>query len=163
MWSLPDNPIEKGISAVIKAVEDHRIYDEVSIYISKEDGTLLHTELPKSNKGKFSFMSPEMGYYKICVNYSGSKWNDRSKLFFKIKFMSDNMDEPKLDEALKSSDLDIVKRTVRKTIMKGERIIKQQENELDVEDKLAKEQISNIHYYYTLSVIQMIVVVGLRI
>jgi hypothetical protein len=77
--------------------------------------------------------------------------------------MSDNMDEPNIKEAIKSEDLDPVLDSVKKIIIRGERIIKQQENELSSENQLANTQLSNMNYYYTLTIVQILVVVLLGV
>ena len=89
-------------------------------------------------------MSKDNAQFKICVEKSNIYWGDREPIFFQIKIMSDNMDEPNISTAIKIQDLDPVKSKVAKVIKKGERLIKNQENELDQEDGAAKRQMEYI-------------------
>jgi len=49
---------------------------------------------------------------------------------------------------------------VAKTIKNGEKLIKKQEDELELEDNAARRQIEYISYYYSLAVFQIIVVIA---
>ena len=118
-------------------------------------------ETVKDLKSKFSFMSKDNAQFKICVQKSNIYWGDREPIFFQIKIMSDNMDEPNISTAIKVQDLDPVKSKVAKVIKKGERLIKNQENEIDQEDGAAKRQMEYVSYYYSLAVLQIVVVIGL--
>lgn len=126
-----------------------------------EANEILHIETVKNEKGKFSFLSKSDAYYKICIEKTNIYWADHDPIYVKLKFMSDNMDEPNISTAIKSKDLEILKEKFSKAIKKGEKLIKMQENELNFEDQTATAQIAYISTYYSLAVFQVVVVIGL--
>jgi hypothetical protein len=73
--------------------------------------------------------------------------------------MSDNMDEPNISTALKTSDLDPVHSNIKKVLAKGEKYIKLQESELESELYSANSQKSNLSFYYSVTVFQIIIIV----
>jgi hypothetical protein len=124
---------------------------------------ILQIHSIKELKGKFSFVSKTNAYYKICVEKTNVYWSDRDPIFVNLKFMSDNMDEPNISSAIKKQDLDPLHEKLSKAIKKGERLIKDQENELDQEDRVANQQMNSIHSYYRMAIIQLIIIFGLGI
>ena len=118
-------------------------------------------ETLKNITGKFSFVSKSDSYYKICIEKTNVYWADHDPIFVKLKFLSDNMDEPNISAAIKTQDLDVLKEKFSKAIKKGERLIKAQENELDQEDHVAQNQMGFVSSYYSLAVFQVIIVIGL--
>jgi hypothetical protein len=93
------------------------------------------------------------------VKYQGG-WGGLDKVFFKFKIFSDNMEEPDIKNAIKASDLTPVKENFQKIIKRGRRIIETQENEINQEDKNAKDQMQSISYYYTLTFCQIVIFIA---
>jgi hypothetical protein len=100
-------------------------------------------------------------YYKVCIEKTNMYWGHHEPLYAKIKVMSDNMDEPNISKAISTENVNELKQNVARIIKRGERLIKMQESELDEEDAAAKRQIEYTTYYYTLAVVQVLVVIAL--
>jgi hypothetical protein len=100
-------------------------------------------------------------HYKVCVERTNMYWSHHDPLYVKIKVMSDNMDEPNISKAISTEHVNELKQNVAKIIKRGERLIKIQESELHEEDEAAKKQIQYSSYYYTLALVQVLVVIAL--
>jgi hypothetical protein len=135
----------------------------IQIRVSTDSGTVLHVERVKALQEKFSFLAKDEGFYRICVEYTGSNWQERSNIYFKLKIMSDNMDEPNIAQAIKQADLDPVHQKLNDVLKKSRTIVKQQELALDTENTNANQQMGIINYYYYLTVLQIIIVIVLGI
>ena len=98
--------------------------------------------------------------YRICTTYNAS-WNTPHRIFMSIKISSDNMDHPKLEEALKKEHLDPVHEKARQILEEGKKITEYQVDELNLEDTNAQEQISTSRTYYMMTIIQVLIVMGL--
>lgn len=81
----------------------------------------------------------------------------------KMNFISENMEEPNLMDAIKEKDLDTVSNDIHDIIVKGKRYIKAQEEELALEDSNAKTQMQMFSYYYKMTVCQIIAFVFLGV
>jgi len=159
-WKIRNVPAEdekkKSINLLIIDV-----IENVHINIFKESNDqLLKTEYIKAEKGKISFMSPEAGQYKICAIYYGPAIKDLS---MGIKIHSDNMDEPRLNLAIKNEDVIPLNEKVADILSKGKGIIKKQEAEIEDEDGYARFQMTISKNYYILTVIQIIIIISLGI
>ncbi len=131
----------------------------LNIYRESDD-QLLKTENITNEKGKIAFMSPGAGQYKICVTYYGPP---QKELVCGIKINSDNMDEPKLTNALKFEDVDPLNEKVEEILKQGRNIISYQELDLEDEDEIAQYQMNSSKNYYVLTIIQIVVIVSLGI
>jgi hypothetical protein len=140
------------------------LLSNMHISISNEaNSEIFQIHSIKELNAKFSFISKNEAYYKICIEKTNVYWSERDPIWVSLKIMSDNMDEPNISSAVKKQDLDPLHEKLSKAIKKGERIIKQQENELDQEDNVAHNQMRSINGYYKLAIIQVIIILGLGI
>jgi hypothetical protein len=81
----------------------------------------------------------------------------------KLNFISENMEEPNIMEALKEKDLDTVATDFHDVIVKCKRYIKSQEEDIAMEDVNAKKQMQMSSYYYKMTVCQIIAFVLLGV
>ncbi len=128
--------------------------------IEDETNEIVHTYLPKEAKEKFSFLNKKSTNYHVCAEYI-NKWKQKEPIWLKFKIISDNMDEPKILEAIKTSDLDSVSGDLKTLIKKGKRIIDHQKTEIDQEDDRAIKHIEMINYFYVLIGSQILIFIGL--
>jgi hypothetical protein len=70
------------------------------------------------------------------------------------------MDEPNITNMVKANDIDYISENVDRLIKRGERILRYQQNELDLENDFAEKQINNINYYYYLTLFQIVAVIA---
>lgn len=126
----------------------------------QESNEVLKTFSAELNKGKNSFQSQKNGYYLICARYTGQRLpNDN--IFFSMKIHSNNMDEPKLNEALKTGDIDPLVGQVNEIVSKAKEITNKQTAELNDEEHYAKLQMEITTSYNFLNLIQVLVILGL--
>jgi len=143
---VPDN-ITKNIYIVIREEESNEVIKSFSADF---------------NKGKNSFQSEKNGFYAICARFTGQRLpND--KIFFSMKINSNNMEEPKLEEVIKTSDIDPLANRVNLIVEKGKEITTKQNTELNDEDHYAKLQMDITNSYSFLNLIQVLVILGLGI
>jgi len=128
----------------------------------EESNEVIKTFSADINKGKNSFQSDKNGFYSICVRYTGQRIpNDN--IYFSMKIHSNNMDEPKLNDALKTSDIDGLTNQINLIVEKGKEITNKQTTELEDEDKYAKLQMEITSNYNILNLIQVLVILALGI
>ncbi len=128
----------------------------------EESNEVLKSFSADLNKGKDSFQAKKTGFYAFCVLYTGQRLpNDN--LFFSMKINSNNMDEPKLQEAIKTYDIDSLTSRINFIVQAGNEILKKQEVELENEDANAVLQMEITNSYSILNIIQVVVILGLGI
>lgn len=147
----------------ISSLIPESITKNIHIFIRDEESNeVLKTFSAEINKNKNSFQSNKNGFYAICVRYTGLRLpNDN--IFFSMKIHSNNMDEPKLDEAIKNSDIDPIVTRVKSIVEKGKEITSKQTTELIDEDHYARLQMEITSSYNFLNFIQVVVILGLGI
>ncbi len=131
------------------------IVPKIQIKIINDQNKLVHTEKLKSSNNKFSYVNRKEGNYLICAEYF-SGWNPDGQLLMKLSFISENMEEPNIMEAIKEQDLDPVRISLVEVMKKGKKIIKAQEEELALEDMNAIKQMKTVSNYYKLTVFQIV-------
>ena len=133
--------------------------NNLSIFVYQNDNNeLLKVHSVANLKDKFSFNSKSDGYYKICVEKTNVYWSDRDPLYFKIKIMSDNMDEPNISDAIKNDDVSQIKDKLSKITKRGQKINRHQEIEREKEDQMAQGIMKSIHSFYFMTFIQVIII-----
>jgi len=132
-----------------------KIIPKIQIKIINEKNKIVHNEKLKSSNNKFSYVNKKDGTYQICAEYF-SGWNPDGQIFMKLNFISENMEEPNIMEAIKEQDLDPVKKSLKEVMKKGKKFIKMQEEELALEDMNAMKHMRTIHIYYKLLVFQIV-------
>jgi len=147
----------------ISSLVPESITKNIHIIIREEKSNeVLKTFSAEINKSKNSFQSKKNGFYAFCVRYSGQRLTN-DNIFFSMKINSNNMDEPKLDEAIKTSDIDPITIQINVIVEKGKEITNKQTTELDDEDHYARLQMEITNSYYFLNLIQVVVILGLGI
>ena len=118
---------------------------------------IMKRDVMKETKGKFSYHSEEQGLYKICITFHGG-WTVPYPVLISLKISSDNMDEPDIKDAIKTSDVNPMHQKAKQIIEKGKKIVKIQSRETTEEDLMAVSQIANSKYYYNMAVFQILVI-----
>jgi hypothetical protein len=132
--------------------------ENINIFIYDANGQLLKTEFVKAEKGKFAFQPNQAGLYQFCATI----FNEEAKnVLMGLKIHSDNMDEPKLDKAIKVHDVSAVQDKVNEIITGGRGYIYHQETELEEENHNSKIQMAASRNYYILTVVQSVIILGL--
>jgi len=88
-----------------------------------ENEVLIDKVLPNLN-GKLSMTAPNDGQYRICI-YNNN--NSGEKVLTNLTILSDNMDEPNLQDALKKDDLMESHQKLSSIVSKGEKYVRRQE------------------------------------
>lgn len=147
----------------ISGLVPESISKNIHIIIRDEESSeVLKTFSAEINKGKNSFQSKKTAFYVICVRYTGQRLpNDN--IFLSMKIQSNNMDEPQLNSAIKTSDIDPLASQVNLIVEKGKEITSKQVTELDDEDHYARLQMEITTSYSFLNMIQVVVILGLGI
>lgn len=142
---------------------DKDFLENIEITVYTEQGEILKTKSLEAAKGKFPFISPTDAYYKICVRSKAKHKNKNEQIFFKLRITSDNMDDPNIKEALKTTDIDPLHDNIRDIVKRGERLVNWQENELQEESNAANSQMSNMNFYYSVTVFQILIIIILGV
>lgn len=132
-----------------------KIIPKIQIKILNDRNKILYSEKLKSSNNKFSYVNRKDGTYQICAEYF-SGWNPDGEIFMKLNFISENMEEPNIIEAIKEQDLDPVKKSLKEVMKKGKKFIKMQEEELALEDVNAMKHMKTVSNYYKLTVFQIV-------
>jgi len=147
----------------ISSLVPDRICKNIHIIIRyDESNEVLKTFSVETNKGKNSFQSTKTGFYAICVRFTGQRIHD-DNIFFSMKINSNNMDEPRLDNAIKTSDIDPLLNQINRIVSQAHEITNKQTTELNDEDHYAKLQMEITTSYNFLNMFQVLVILGLGI
>jgi len=80
-----------------------------------------------------------------------------------VKIFSNNMDEPDLKNAMKTTDIDPIKDILQKISMKAEKYKNQQSIDIESEDDFAMTTLEKVHIFYVFVLIQTILAVILGV
>jgi hypothetical protein len=80
-----------------------------------------------------------------------------------LKIYSNNMDEPKLDDAVKIGDIDPIKKILQTISRKSEKFNNEKKKDLHKEDIFALKTLERVHTFYMFVVIQIILVIILGV
>ena len=154
--------IKYTVEGLQKGQEDNQsVLNNIEIKITSEDNDdqVFVDKYLTTAIGKFSFTAPQDGQYRICI------YNNDKEIKFRINFLilSDNMDEPSLESALKKEDVFKVHDKVEEILGKANRYIRRQEkiitfNDSDYEEILKMEK---IFLYMTMVQIALVVAIGI--
>lgn len=97
----------------------------------------------------------------MCVELTGFTWEVRQNLFFGLKILSENMDEPQLDKALKTNDTDSLQIVLSKVIETGRFFVDSQNKDLALEDKVATDVLEYTKTVYVIIFVQVLIMFAL--
>lgn len=143
-----------------KDVDEYIKYIEFTI--TNEDTNKVElTFKPPVRKGKTTFSPKKEGAYRICALYSG-KVKKGDRLYMNIKFGSDNMDEPKLADAVKSTDINKMEVKADDLLELAKPIIDRQKKEAERENLSSKKTLYNTRWYkrVTFAQILLCIIIG---
>ena len=89
----------------------------------------------------------------------GFSWDIRQELFFGLKILSDNMDQPNLTNALKLNDTEALKLTIEQLNEKGQKFVESQKKEISFEHNLSENAFKSSHTVYLVFSIQVMVII----
>ena len=101
------------------------------------------------------------GFYRVCVELTGFTWEVRQNLFFGLKILSENMDEPQLDKALKTNDTVSLQLVLGKVIETGRYFVDSQMKDLALEDKVATDIMEYTKTVYVIIFVQVLIMFAL--
>lgn len=157
MINLNKNTTKLQISEMIPA----SVLQNIHIYIKEEETNIIVTTFTAEfNKHKNSFQSKKHGSYFICIQYKG-RLLENDSIYYSMKIHSDNMEEPKLNEAVKKTDIDPLQNIAHNIVTKSKEIVMKQESELSDEDHYAILEMSITTNYKMMNFIQVMVILGL--
>lgn len=145
--------------------EQKQFYSAINIrvtHVNDNNNIPIDTFIDKA-EGKISFMAKTEGQYMVCAFLFPSKWEPNNRVTMSLIIMSDNMDEPNLEKALKQEEVDEIHDKVDEILHKGQRYIDHQNNLIKMEDKDSKSIIKMQKIFYYLTIVQIIIVIGLGI
>lgn len=148
-----------------KEEEMKTFYNSINIratLVNDPTNTPIDTYL-NQGEGKISFTAKVEGQYKICVFLFPSSWEPKDRVTMNLIIMSDNMDEPDLNKALKKEEVDELHDKVEEILRKGKTYLDHQEYLMAAEDHDSKSIIKMQKIFYYLTLVQIIIVIGLGI
>ena len=131
------------------------LMDRVIFAASEDDKEEVFQTVPNVAKGKGSFTAKKEGLYRICVIYRTHKSPLKETIYMNMRFGSDNMDEPKLNEALQSKDVSNLEGKANQVLELAKPIIERQKSDLEMENFNASETIKTTKWYKYLTFIQI--------
>ena len=140
------------------------IVSQMVIYAtSEETKEQVFTAVPSSAKNKVAFTPGKEGVYRICVIYRTRYSPINEPIYMNMRFGSDNMDEPDINNALQSKDVTNLEGKAKKVLELAKPIIERQKSDLDLENANAETTIKNTKWYkyLTFAQIALCVIIGL--
>ena len=140
------------------------VIPQITIYATSEDSKeQVFTSVPKSAKSKVAFTPGKEGVYRICVIYKTRYSAINEPIYMNMRFGSDNMDEPDINNALQSKDVSNLEGKAKKVLELAKPIIERQKSDLDLENANAETTIKNTKWYKYLTFVQigLCVLIGL--
>lgn len=158
--------IEKRNKTKVELLElvPEELIRRISITIVEEKTReVIKTFNPQYNKEKESFKPTDSGTFAICVQFRtrGSQSND--DIFFSMKLNSNNMDEPRLQDVVKTHHLSDLYNQTDVIVAMGKEITNKQKAEINDEDHFANLQLGMVENYNCMVCIQLIVMILLCI
>ena len=148
----------KGVES-IKKEQQEKVIGNIKLFVKDPKGKIIHELYLVDHKGKFALRLDKEGMYNICAKYYKTwKMVELPKeVVLGIKIRTDYEDK-NLEQSLHSKDvwefmskISTLKYQVYPTIHSAKK-------EIDQEDKMAKAIISTGNLYFTLSLIQLILI-----
>ena len=130
--------------------------------IGEKNHELYKREPFRTTKGKLTFNSNEEATYKVCVTYHGG-WTIPYPVLVGLKISSDNMDEPNIKDAIKTTDVDVLHQKTKTVLETGRNLIERQKGETDDEENVAFNMMRYSKTYYKIAVFQILVVLALGV
>jgi uncharacterized protein YciU (UPF0263 family) len=125
--------------------------------VYNEAGQTIFAHTVKKFKDKVSFQSQQNSYHKICIEAIGGSQEARGKIYFQLKISSEQKHK-QFEQTIKTEDIKNMHQELISIVKKGDKVIKRQENCLIDEDDIAKMQINDSKLYYSLSVLQVVII-----
>ena len=142
----------------------YKMLSDVIIYAINEDTkeqVLTHT--PTLPKSKVAFTPGKEGIFRFCVIYRTRYSAISEPIYMNMRFGSDNMDEPDINNALQSKDVVNLEAKAKQVLDLAKPIIERQKSDLDLENSNAETTIKNTKWYKYMTFIQigLCVLIGL--
>ena len=137
-----------------------KVLQNIKIFVRDPKGKIIHEINLLEQKGKFAINAEEEGHYYICARYY-KVWgvSDLPKdVLLGIKIRSDFIYK-KVEDSLKTQDVNNFVEQINSLKYRVITPIDSSKKEIDEEDKMAKAIISTSNLYFTLSIIQMILII----
>ena len=139
------------------------VVPQIVIYATSEETKEQVFTVPTSAKNKVPFTPGKEGVYRICVIYRTRYSAINEPIYMNMRFGSDNMDEPDINNALQSKDVSNLEGKAKKVLELAKPIIERQKSDLDLENANAETTIKNTKWYKYLTFVQigLCVIIGL--
>ena len=143
----------------IKRNQLEKVLQKIKLMIKDPDGKIMKEIDLTNKKDKFVLKIEREGVYYICTKYYKT-WNVPElpkEVLLGIKISSD-FEHKELDKVLEKKDINNFMNSISNLKYKVMPTISSSKKELDEEDKIAKVIISTSNLYFTLSILQLILI-----
>ena len=148
-----------GFEKYFQGKEQTELFKNIKIFIKNSNGKKIYETELKSRKDKFAIYLEEPGVYLICTRYfkphRGKELPGSVLMGLKIR---NDYSYKELEQSLHKSDIKDFWKRIRNIKQNMYPTIQAEKNEIEEEDKTAKSMISSINTYYTLCLIQLIII-----
>ena len=149
-----------GFEKYFQGKEQTELFKNIKIFIKNSNGKKIYETELKSRKDKFAIYLEEPGVYLICTRYfkphRGKELPGSVLMGLKIR---NDYNYKELEQSLHKSDIKDFWKRIRNIKQNMYPTIQAEKNEIEEEDKTAKSMISSINIYYTLCLIQLIIII----
>ncbi|MCQ2819548.1 MAG: emp24/gp25L/p24 family protein [archaeon] len=121
----------------------------------EETGKKVFEMVPKERKSKTVFSPNKQGHYRICAIYRG-RLERGDRLLMNIKLGSNNMDEPKLNNAVKSDDISKMSVKINNILDLAEPVVRRQTHEAELETRTSLRTLHLTRWYKRITYGQII-------
>ena len=148
-----------GFEKYFQGKEQTELFKNIKVFIKNSNGKKIYETELKSRKDKFAIYLEEPGVYLICTRYfkphRGKELPGSVLMGLKIR---NDYSYKELEQSLHKSDIKDFWKRIRNIKQNMYPTIQAEKNEIEEEDKTAKSMISSINTYYTLCLIQLIII-----
>ena len=149
-----------GFEKDFKGKEQEDLFKNIKIFIKNENGKRMHETNIKERKGKFVVHIKEPGLYYVCARYNkpyrGRELSGEIVMGLKIRNDFYWID---LKNSLHEEDVQHFWTKIRDIKKDMYPSIESAKKEITEEDNTAKSMYSTINTYYTLTIIQLIIII----
>ena len=149
-----------GFEKDFKGKEQEDLFKNIKIFIKNENGKRMHETNIKERKGKFVVHIKEPGLYYVCARYNkpyrGRELSGEIVMGLKIRndfYFAD------IKNSLHEEDVQHFWTKIRDIKKDMYPSIESAKKEITEEDNTAKSMYSTINTYYTLTIIQLIIII----
>lgn len=133
----------------------------IKVVFEDDHNDVIIDQVLDNKTGKLSMTAKNDGQYRICV--TTGEFDTILKLKMNLVIMSDNMDEPNLESAVKSEEVHKIHGKVEKILKKGQKYSDRQHLLIKIEDKESKGIMKLQKTFYYMTIIQICIVIVLGI